>query len=492
MPSINSAKTISDRDKDEKTDVGALSTYQCMDNFEIEGGLKDGKLRNEGAASAKEPGGKMIQADESGTNDHFYSSMDEAGNPQDPLLRDGAKEGTSDEMSEGEYWRYVREFIGFMVAGLLNNSAYVIMMAGAKNIDPGLVGVVYVCNTLPILLVQMTLPYWFHLVSYNARMVLISVFMTASFLMVSYGGHVHNTSLQLVGIAIGSLQQGIGEPMYLSLTTFFGGRRSVAAWSSGSGIAGLFGYAWVVVCTVLLQQTFSATLLYALIIPVLFLSNYVFLLGSPTIGREAPFQVGGTGEGRKISTEEGDESDVVSKMTGWEKFQAWCKLWPYMFPLFLVYFSEYAMQSGVWASIGFPVTSKEARNHFYQYSNFAYQAGVFISRSSGLVLRANMTALWIMPIIQTGLLVFFLTDAYLQFWYDNGLIGMAFLVGCLGGAVYVGGFALIGDDVPKPLKEFSMGAAAIAMNIGVVGSTIAAIFIQRGIYEYYGIEGDQR
>jgi MFS family permease len=97
-----------------------------------------------------------------------------------------------------------------------------------------------------------------------------------------------------------------------------------------------------------------------------------------------------------------------------------------------------------------------------------------------------------MPIIQTGLLVFFLTDAYLQFWYDNGLIGMAFLVGCLGGAVYVGGFALIGDDVPKPLKEFSMGAAAIAMNIGVVGSTIAAIFIQRGIYEYYGIEGDQR
>ena len=32
----------------------------------------------------------------------------------------------------------------------------------------------------------------------------------------------------------------------------------------------------------------------------------------------------------------------------------------------------------------------------------AYQAGVFVSRSSGTVVRANLLALWIMPVLQVG------------------------------------------------------------------------------------------
>ena len=46
------------------------------------------------------------------------------------------------------------EDIGFFVSGLFNNASYVIMLAGAKNITPSAVGLVYVCNIFPSFLVS--------------------------------------------------------------------------------------------------------------------------------------------------------------------------------------------------------------------------------------------------------------------------------------------------------------------------------------------------
>lgn len=42
----------------------------------------------------------------------------------------------------------------------------------------------------------------------------------------------------------------------------------------------------------------------------------------------------------------------ASCMTVMQRLQATCRLWPYMVPLFVVYFAEYAMQSGTWTAIG--------------------------------------------------------------------------------------------------------------------------------------------
>lgn len=46
------------------------------------------------------------------------------------------------------------DIIGFFISGVLNNSSYVIMIAGAKNIAPSMVGLVYVCNVVPSFLVS--------------------------------------------------------------------------------------------------------------------------------------------------------------------------------------------------------------------------------------------------------------------------------------------------------------------------------------------------
>ena len=50
---------------------------------------------------------------------------------------------------------------------------------------------------------------------------------------------------QLLGVVFASLQGGLGEASCLALTSFYSGRAAITMWSSGTGFAGVFGYAWV-------------------------------------------------------------------------------------------------------------------------------------------------------------------------------------------------------------------------------------------------------
>lgn len=224
--------------------------------------------------------------------------------------------------------------------------------------------------------------------------------------------------------------------------------------------------------------SFTLTLLVALVLPVMFYANYVFNMNVPTLQRDRLISVEKSfvdelqtahsialdapeareGEGydgivvnpvhphstspgtirskSRISEQrEGDLSTATATMPMKERLANTLALWPYMVPLFLVYFAEYAMQSGVWAAMGFPITSENARNDFYQYSNWMYQAGVLVSRSSGTVWKAGMTALWVMPLLQCALLAFFIIDAYFKLWYDWSILTLCFVVGLFGGAV---------------------------------------------------------
>jgi battenin len=322
--------------------------------------------------------------------------------------------------------------------------------------------------------------------------------------------------MQLVGVAIGSVQSGFGEASFLAMTTFYAGRSSVTAWSSGTGLAGPFGYLWVIVFVQVFKVDFSVTLLSALVMPVAFWLNYAFLLGSPVITREKAKSIpsvssgslsdhSGSGSERHGShsgelyeasdsptpkTEESkykDPSEAILSMTFRERVSRTLDLWPFTVPLFSVYLAEYAMQSGPWAAIGFPIDSKSARDRFYEYSNFAYQGGVLVSRSSGLIYKADMAAIWTMPVLQSIMLGFFIAVAYMQFWYNNWLLIMCFGVGLLGGSVYVGGFSLMRETVAPELKEFSLSAASFADGLGIVIASFIGGAIQKALYNYYDI-----
>lgn len=54
----------------------------------------------------------------------------------------------------------LRNDAAFWLLGLINNSPYVIMMAVAKEIAPGAVGVVFLADVAPTLIIKVTAPYW--------------------------------------------------------------------------------------------------------------------------------------------------------------------------------------------------------------------------------------------------------------------------------------------------------------------------------------------
>jgi battenin len=132
----------------------------------------------------------------------------------------------------------------------------------------------------------------------------------------------------------------------------------------------------------------------------------------------------------------------------------------------------------VWSAIGFPVTSTTARAQFYHYSNWSYQLGVFVSRSSGNLFSVSLSVLWLMPMLQVANLVFFLLNSIHHYWYNYSLLLPCFFAGLLGGGVYVQGYSRLNLDFPISLREFAIASAGVADSLGILVADIASLFIQ--------------
>jgi battenin len=225
-------------------------------------------------------------------------------------------------------------------------------------------------------------------------------------------------------------------------------RQSITAFSSGTGLAGIVGYGYKSFFSDLCGWGLSATVWSAMLLAVAYW--IIYLKGLYSIGQNMqqqdasaqsevengqPVQQMGNHHQSEVSEASllvmnknegpGDaaELELVTRrytmqlettasqtystdtshnlnLTTFERFKLVLTLWPYMIPLFTVYAAEYMLQAGVWSAVGFPVTSASARAKFYHYSNWTYQAGVFISRSSGNLCRASIRVLWLMPFLQ--------------------------------------------------------------------------------------------
>ncbi|KAF0717441.1 Aste57867_2294 [Aphanomyces stellatus] len=360
----------------------------------------------------------------------------------------------------------------FWVLGLVNNIPYVIMIAGAKDINSGGVGLVYVSEVLPSLLVQFTGPYWFQLVSYRTRLYAAGMCMALSFLTVVLGFH-RSLVLQLVGVCLNGVQSAIGESSLLAYSSHFDDPRlCLTAWSSGTGFAGVAGFVYVTLLTSILPL--PTTLLLALVFPVTYVIVFArYLAMSPHTPDARPLLL--------RTTKLLDFHDGVHLTLS---------LWPYMLPLVLVYAAEYAMMAGTWAAIGFPIADPAARALFYRDAGFTYQIGVFVARSSGTWLRLQRRSLLLLALMQVVLFVFFYAVACVQppQLYNFGLLLPCFVVGCVGGLVYVNAFTLLSDEVLDH-KEFALAAASVSMNMGVLSADITSLFIQGCLYSMHRLPG---
>jgi len=304
-------------------------------------------------------------------------------------------------------------------------------------------------------------------------------------------------------------------------------RKCITAFSSGTGCAGIVGYAYKSLLAELFGWGLSTIVWSAILFAVAYYRIYCTGLYEMDIRLEAAQtrldhercassaeeELNGTAAVEQRSSlemvtqphdEEGNDSPTllpqlsselttttksVHHMTACERFQTVLSLWPYTIPLFFVYMTEYMMQAGVWPAIGFPVTSASARGQFYHYANWTYQVGVFVSRSSGNMFTVSLTMLWVMPMLQlVNLCLFWLISVH-HFWYDYSLLIMCFVVGLLGGGVYVQGYNRINADMPKELREFALSSASVADSVGILVADISSLFIQSCIYQRNGIDG---
>lgn len=387
-----------------------------------------------------------------------------------------------------------RHAIAFFFLGLLNNACYVIMIAGAPLVSSGSVGLVFLCAVVPGILAKASAPYWFHLVSYDCRIIVSAILMALSFTLVGLGSLRY---IQLVGVVCAALQSSLGEASCLALSSRFREEtpRLITFWSSGTGFAGIFGYAWVALLHVYAGLSFRTTLLWALMLPIVWLVCYFKMVKVPGLEENKVNIHDYDDEYNESQALVGSENDineksaVVGGMSARERLMIVLGLWPYTIPLFLVYFAEYAMQSGVWISIGFPVENESARKLFYTYSNWCYQVGVFLSRSSGTLLQAEKPMLWLMPILQLFFLMFFMWISVSHVWYNWGLLLPAFGTGLLGGFTYVNAFTLISRDIAPSYREFSLAAASVADSIGVAAADIVGILLQGCLFKANGLSG---
>lgn len=94
-----------------------------------------------------------------------------------------------------------------------------------------------------------------------------------------------------------------------------------------------------------------------------------------------------------------------------------------------------------------------------------------------------------MPALQALLLVFFALDALTHFWWNWGLLVLCFVVGLLGGGVYVNAFTLLSREVPPALREFSLAAASVADSAGIALADVAGILIQGCLFRRQHLQG---
>ncbi|CAK9008638.1 Protein BTN1 [Durusdinium trenchii] len=379
-----------------------------------------------------------------------------------------------------ERCRPYRMYIAFWILGLLNNFLWVTMNAGANSINKAGIGMVYLANVVPSLTMKLTGPYWFHFVSYRVRMVWMALLMVLSLGTVAWG---ESPYLKLVGVAFCSVACGMGEASLLAMASFYDAQVCLSAWSSGTGFSGIAGYLWSLTFDGL-DICFQVQLMVALWIPVAWLFTFFVLLGVPWIDKVRH-------QARCAESEETQDLDchgppgrrwvATASLSVKERFHFTLRLWPYTVPLFWVYAAEYLIQSGFWAAMGFPITDPISRRHWYKWSNFTYQIGVFVSRTFFLCLCNSRKVLWLGGLLQVLLCVFFAAAALMPFghWW---LLFPALCVGFLGGGVYVGAFTLLAQEQPSAYVELALSSASVADTFGMILASSLGFMVQGCIF----------
>ncbi|KAM0660824.1 hypothetical protein ACHAPH_003437 [Verticillium nonalfalfae] len=412
----------------------------------------------------------------------------------------------------------VRLSADILLAGLINNVLYVIILSAAQDLVGSNVpkGVVLLADVLPSFITKLIAPYFIHRVPYSLRVLVFIGLSGAGMLLLALTPPSKSVPVKMAGVILASLSSGGGELSFLGLTHYYG-PMSLAGWGSGTGAAGLVGAGLYVAMTDWWGFGVQNTLLFSACLPaVMFFSFFVVLPKGPLrqnakdknytavpdedlddddledipqgAASSALLAPGPASTAVAYSSHEGTAAASTSLKANLRRAK---KLFvPYMLPLLLVYIAEYTINQGVAPTLLFPLagTPFKALREFYPMYGFLYQLGVFISRSSIPFIRIHR--LYVPSFLQIGNLGFLAAHAVLNFVPTVYLVFIIiFWEGLLGGAVYVNTFAEIMDTVPSEEREFSLSATSVSDSGGICIAGLLSIFVEVRLCDWQVSQG---
>ena len=135
----------------------------------------------------------------------------------------------------------LRNLLGFSWLGLLNNVVFIFSNASAGTVLPGAVGLVYIINTAPGLLIKALAPLWIDWGSYDLKIFLVGLSLAFNLVVLLLPSS--PTWLKLLGIALGDAGSSAGEASCMALSQFYAQpQRHISFFALGTGCAGVSGY----------------------------------------------------------------------------------------------------------------------------------------------------------------------------------------------------------------------------------------------------------
>ncbi len=184
-----------------------------------------------------------------------------------------------------------KTYVSFWLFGLINNLLYVIILSAALDlVGPSIPkGIVLLADVFPSVLVKLVAPYFIHAVPYRLRVIIFAALSASGMLLIALtpaSTDARTVAVKLAGVALASLSSGGGELSFLGLTHFYG-HSSLAAWSSGTGGAGVVGAGAYVLATTSLGLTSRTTLIAFAFLPIIMLVSFFAILPERPVTKTA-------------------------------------------------------------------------------------------------------------------------------------------------------------------------------------------------------------
>ena len=423
--------------------------------------------------------------------------------------------------------------LGFIVLGLANNFAYVIMLSAAydllkqsetqtnestsptntqtttnstKYCNEQSTSTILLADTIPSLTTKLIYPLLLVQVPASYKAIATALLSAGSFLVT---GLFTSQLLIFTGVALASFSSGLGESTFLSHTPRYGDT-ALSGWSIGTGAAGLFGAISYAVLRMLLSIKFIMILM--LVVPIAMMFAY-FVVIEPTSSNSANTSSTGSDDSEQPSSlsvisrrsndpinpngtqvanygigEQRTSQDEITLIRDFDlkaKFYYLPTLSKYFLPLLLVYFAEYFINQGLFELVYYPEVTFLDHGAQYRWFQVSYQLGVMISRSS--LDFVQIKSLWSMSLLQSANAILFLLHASKLINIPSFYLVILLIVyeGLLGGFTYANTFYRMKREVSPDKSEFAISTVTIADTLGIVFAGMAALPVHNALCKLY-------